>query len=75
MEVFDTLGNLLDHVGGTGPRPLIQGHADEIGFVVRSIDDDGFLWLASGQAGRLQPLSWPFSPSNATSWHTCPSDC
>lgn len=54
------VGNLLAHVGGTGPRLLIQGHADEIGFVVRSIDDDGFLWLASGQAGRLQPrLRYP----------------
>ena len=54
------VGNLLAHVGGKGPRLLIQGHADEIGFIVRSIDDDGFLWLASGQAGRLQPrLRYP----------------
>ncbi|CAN5827684.1 M42 family metallopeptidase [soil metagenome] len=45
-------GNLFAHAGGSGPKLLITGHADEIGFVVRSIDDDGFVWLASGQAPR-----------------------
>lgn len=45
-------GNLFAHVGGSGPKLLITGHADEIGFVVRSIDSDGFVWLASGQAPR-----------------------
>uniref|UniRef100_A0A831TK06 M42 family peptidase n=1 Tax=Thermorudis peleae TaxID=1382356 RepID=A0A831TK06_9BACT len=43
------VGNLVAHIGGHGPRLLIQAHADEIGFVVRSIDPQGFLWLASGQ--------------------------
>jgi endoglucanase len=46
------VGNLLAYVGGSGPRLLIQGHADEIGFVVKSIDEHGFLWLSNGQAGR-----------------------
>jgi tetrahedral aminopeptidase len=45
-------GNVYAHVGGSGPRLLIEGHADEISFVVRSIDPDGFIWLASGQAPR-----------------------
>lgn len=45
-------GNLFAHAGGSGPRLLIEGHADEIGFVVRSIDPDGFIWLASGQVPR-----------------------
>ena len=45
------VGNLLAHVGGQGPTLLIQGHADELNFIVKSVDDDGFLWLASGQAG------------------------
>ncbi len=45
-------GNLFAHVGGQGPKLLIEGHADEIGFVVRSIDDAGFIWLASGQVSR-----------------------
>lgn len=45
------IGNVLARVPGDGPRLLIQGHADEIGFVVKSIDDQGFVWLADGQAG------------------------
>ena len=28
---------------------LLQGHADEIGFVVRGVDARGFVWLADGQ--------------------------
>ncbi|HET7036893.1 MAG TPA: M20/M25/M40 family metallo-hydrolase [Thermomicrobiaceae bacterium] len=57
-------GNLFAHVGGKGPRLLIEGHADEIGFVVRSVDERGFVWLASGQAprgdvGRRYPVGQP----------------
>lgn len=43
------VGNLIAHVGGSGPTLLVQAHADEIGFVVRSIDEAGFLWLATAQ--------------------------
>lgn len=43
------IGNVLAKIGEGGPRVLIQGHADEISFVVRSIDERGFLWLADGQ--------------------------
>ncbi|MBX3071166.1 MAG: M20/M25/M40 family metallo-hydrolase [Thermomicrobiales bacterium] len=45
------VGNVLAHVAGKGPRLLIQGHADEIGFVVKSIDERGFVFLTDGQAG------------------------
>lgn len=45
------IGNVLGHIPGDGPKLLIQGHADEIGFVVKSIDDRGFVWLCDGQAG------------------------
>lgn len=45
------IGNVLAHIPGDGPKLLIQGHADEIGFVVKSIDDRGFVWLTDGQAG------------------------
>jgi endoglucanase len=48
------VGNVIARVGGEGPRLLIQGHADEIGFVVKSIDARGFVWLADGQAGSRQ---------------------
>jgi endoglucanase len=51
-EVTSTpIGNVLAHVPGDGPKLLIQGHADEIGFVVKSIDERGFIWLTDGQAG------------------------
>jgi endoglucanase len=45
------IGNVIGKVPGNGPRLLIQGHADEISFVVKSIDERGFLFLADGQAG------------------------
>lgn len=49
-EVESTpIGNVVGRIGGNGPRLLLQGHADEIGFVVRSIDARGFVWLADGQ--------------------------
>ncbi|MDQ3655397.1 MAG: M42 family peptidase [Chloroflexota bacterium] len=43
------IGNVVANVGGNGPRLLLQGHADEVSFVVRSIDARGFVWLADGQ--------------------------
>jgi endoglucanase len=43
------IGNVVARVGGAGPRLLLQGHADEISFIVRSIDERGFVWLADGQ--------------------------
>jgi endoglucanase len=45
----DALGNLIGVKKGTGgPRVAIAAHTDEIGFVVRHIDDNGFL--------RIQPV-------------------
>jgi putative aminopeptidase FrvX len=46
---IDPVGNLVAHVGGKGPKLLLVGHGDEIGFAVRHISDDGFLFLSSGQ--------------------------
>ncbi|MGN6033485.1 MAG: M42 family metallopeptidase [Thermomicrobiales bacterium] len=48
-------GNVLARIPGDGPKLLIQGHADEIGCVVKSIDDRGFVWLATAQAGAMNP--------------------
>ncbi len=51
-EVTTTpIGNVLARIPGAGPNLLLQGHADEIGFVIKSIDEHGFLWLTDGQAG------------------------
>jgi endoglucanase len=41
----DEYGNAVATVEGSGPEIAITGHADEIGFIVRRIDDDGFVHL------------------------------
>jgi putative aminopeptidase FrvX len=43
-------GNLVGRAGSTGPKVLLVAHADELCYLVRAIDKDGFLWLANGQA-------------------------
>lgn len=43
------IGNLLAKLGGRGPRLLVGAHADEISFRVKSITDDGYLWLTAGR--------------------------
>ncbi len=39
----DALGNVVAHIQGDGPRVLLDAHTDEVGFMVRHIDDRGFL--------------------------------
>ena len=41
----DRLGNLWTTLEGTGPSVLLFTHMDQLGFVVRKIDHDGFLRL------------------------------
>lgn len=43
------VGNLVARVGGSGPKLLLIGHGDEIGFAVRHISEQGFIFLSSGQ--------------------------
>jgi endoglucanase len=43
----DVLGNAIATVNRDGaPRVMLAGHADEIGFLVRHIDDDGYVYFA-----------------------------
>ena len=43
------IGNVVARAGGQGPKVLLVAHADELCYLVRSIDPGGFLWLANGQ--------------------------
>ena len=50
----DALGNVLAHVGADSqPHVLMAAHADQIGAVVASVDEHGFLFLE--KIGYLEP--------------------
>lgn len=49
----DVLGNVLAHAGAGPPHVLIAAHADQIGAVVTSVDEDGFVSL--DKIGLLEP--------------------
>jgi putative aminopeptidase FrvX len=51
----DVVGSSIARVKGTGDGPLLAviGHIDEIGLVVRYIDDKGYLWF--GDIGGWDP--------------------
>jgi endoglucanase len=51
---IDAVGNVLARVTDGGPRLLVHAHMDEISYVVRSITDDGFLLLDTGQGRRRE---------------------
>src|SRR5919201_2337213 len=67
----DVMGSSVARVKGTGDGPLLAvvGHIDEIGLVVRHIDDKGFLWFTDiggggapghlGQRGGSAPPGGP----------------
>lgn len=50
----DRVGNVLARVTSGGPKLLLHAHMDEISYVVRSITDDGFLLLDTGQGRRRE---------------------
>jgi len=43
----DPVGNLVARRRGDGPRLVLAAHMDELGFLVRAIDDRGFLRLVT----------------------------
>lgn len=49
----DTLGNLIVHKGGPGPRILLSAHMDTIGLMVTHIEEGGFLRV--GRIGGVDP--------------------
>jgi tetrahedral aminopeptidase len=42
-------GNVVAHLGGKGKKLLIDAHLDEICMLVKSISDDGYLFVTHGQ--------------------------
>jgi putative aminopeptidase FrvX len=56
------VNNVVAHVGGRGPRLLIQAHADEICLMVKSVSPDGFIHVAMWNAGSPDaPPRWLFA--------------
>lgn len=39
----DYIGNVIAHIGGNGRKLVLDGHMDEVGFMVKHIDDMGFV--------------------------------
>lgn len=58
--VYDNLGSIVGIKKGTGAlKVLLTGHIDEIGFIVREIDDQGFIHVqpVGGWSGANLPSS------------------
>ncbi|MGI8824669.1 MAG: M42 family peptidase [Chloroflexota bacterium] len=54
----DSLGNCMATLNNSGkPSVLLDAHIDEIGFIVRYIDDDGFVYFAA--IGGFDPSTLP----------------
>ncbi len=39
----DNLGSIIGNKKGNGPKVMLAGHMDEVGFMVKSITDEGFI--------------------------------
>lgn len=55
----DTLGNLIVHKKGEGPRVMFAAHMDSIGFIVTHIEKEGFLRV--GKLGGIAPKEAAYS--------------
>ena len=55
----DTLGNLIVHKKGDGPRVMLAAHMDSIGFIVTHIEEEGFLRV--GRLGGVVPKEAAYS--------------
>lgn len=55
---YDNLGSIIGlKKGGSGPKIMLAGHLDEVGFMVKKIEDDGYIRLApiGGWWGHVLP--------------------
>lgn len=42
---FDGLGSFVARKGSKGPKVAVVGHMDEVGFMVKHISDQGYIWF------------------------------
>lgn len=56
----DTMGNLIVHKKGSGPKVLLAAHMDSIGFIVTHIEKEGFLRV--GRLGGISPKEAAYTP-------------
>ena len=56
----DTMGSLIVHKKGDGPRVLFAAHMDSIGFIVTHIEKEGFLRV--GKLGGINPKEAAYTP-------------
>lgn len=56
----DTLGSLICHKKGSGPRVMFSAHMDSIGLVATHIDEEGFIHV--GAVGGVAPLRVLYTP-------------
>jgi endoglucanase len=49
----DSIGNLIVHIPGNGPKVMVSAHMDEIGLIVTHIDSNGFV-----RFGTLGGFDW-----------------
>ena len=56
----DTMGSLIVHRRGKGPKLLLAAHMDSIGFVVTHIEKEGFLRV--GRLGGVSPKEAAYTP-------------
>jgi putative aminopeptidase FrvX len=57
--LFDKTGSIIFRKGNTGPKIMLAGHSDEIGYVITEIGKDGLLKISN--IGGIIP---PLQPSN-----------
>ena len=66
----DVMGNLIARLDGQGgPKVMLAGHCDEIGFMVQFVDDRGFIYF--GAIGGVDPH---LAPGQRVLIHTAKSE-
>ena len=57
---IDTMGNLIVHKKGSGPKVMFAAHMDSIGLIVTHIDEKGY--LSFGRLGGIHPENLLHTP-------------